>query len=64
MNNYDKMMSRIKRNRNLALSFGLIPAFLFPVAFELIIKGGEVTALCVGFFYVITGFLSLYFANK
>ena len=64
MNNYDQMIKQINRNKNLAFAFGFIPALLFPIAFNLIINGGEVVALSVGLFYAITGFLSLYFANK
>jgi hypothetical protein len=64
MEDYKNLMKQINRNRNLALSFGFIPALLFPVAFNLIVNGGEIVALLVGLFYVITGFLSLYFANK
>ena len=64
MTNYDQMIKQINRNRTLALTFGFIPALLFPIAFNLIINGGEVVALSVGLFYAITGFLSLYFANK
>ncbi len=64
MEDYKNLMKQINGNRNLALSFGFIPALLFPVAFNLIVNGGEIVALLVGLFYVITGFLSLYFANK
>lgn len=64
MEDYKNLMKEINRNRNLALAFGFIPALLFPVAFGLIINGGEITALCIGLFYATTGFLSLYFANK
>ena len=64
MENYKKMIKQINHNKNMALGFGLIPAFLFPVAFELILNGGEIIALLTGLFYVITGFISIYYSNK
>jgi hypothetical protein len=64
MTNYEKALKDINRNKNIALAFAFIPAFLFPVAFELIINGGEVIALLTGLFYAVTGFLSIYYSNK
>ena len=64
MTDYQKAIKDINRNKNLALAFALIPALLFPLAFELIINGGEIIALLTGLFYAVTGFLALYFSNK
>lgn len=64
MTDYQKALKDINRNKNLALAFGLIPALLFPLAFELIINGGEIIALLTGVFYAVTGAISIYFSNK
>ena len=64
MTNYEKALKDINRNKNIALALAFIPAFLFPVAFELIINGGEAIALLTGLFYALTGFLSIYYSNK
>lgn len=64
MTDYQKALKDINRNKNLALAFGFIPALLFPLAFELIINGGEIIALLTGVFYAVTGAISIYFSNK
>jgi hypothetical protein len=65
MTNYETMMKQINRNRNIALSLGAVMVLSFPLCFNVLINHpSEYVSLSIGLGYALTGFLSIYFANK